>query len=153
VCCGYCAGVTVDILAGGLSAAHLPLWARVAERTGGAVLLQEGFGGLLCHNIAGALRRKQASSVQLDFYASDGLYADQVIGPGLARVGKLPRRHSDAQGSEGPRAAAACNAASLENGSALAVLLQSRGDVQQRHVLLQAVARWTTPNGMPITRV
>ena len=64
------AGVVVDMLIGGLNAANVALLTLLSEATGGTLILQEGFGGLLAQNMIGALQRKQASNPELDFHCS-----------------------------------------------------------------------------------
>lgn len=147
----------MDVLAGGLSAAYLPLWGRIPERSGGTVILQEGFGGLLCHNIAGVLQRTTATSVRLDFHMSDGLCAEQVIGSGAVQVPPSTMTARNGRGTAPAahelRAEVACDIASLAEGSAVAVLLKSRRDLQRQHVLVQAVASWGVADGGRVTRV
>jgi hypothetical protein len=145
--------MTVDILAGGLNATHLPLWALVARRTSGTVILQEGFGGMLSQNIISAMTRKHGACAQLDFVCSNHLVVDRVIGPTVTVAEKRSNGVQSENRVAVVRSLAGCDAASLEVGQAFAVLLRSTKNVEGNHVLLQAVARWQTPSGMTVTRV
>ena len=169
------AGMVVDIISGGLNASNLALWDRAVTRTGGTLTIQEGFGGLLSANIAAMLQRAQASSVSLDFAASDGLAVENVIGPSVmtAVPTKIPptfqhrtpsRRRLDVHdgsghlggggGDEFARSSlAACDADALEAGQAFAVLLKSTQDLEGQYVVVQSVARWRTPAGLSVMRV
>lgn len=143
----------MDVLAGGLSASHLPLWAQMARQTSGTLILQEGFGGMLSRNVAAALQRKLGTAAQLDVMCSNGLAVDRIIGPTATEV-KRGRRRGELDSRDGRvRSAAARDAANLEAGQAFAVLLKSTKDIQGRHVLVQAVARWTTPTNLRVMRV
>lgn len=73
----------VDFISGGLNASNIPLWNRCVKRTGGTIMIQEGFGGLLPQSLIAMLHRHQAKSVSLDFFATDGLAIEQVIGPSV----------------------------------------------------------------------
>jgi hypothetical protein len=151
-----CAGLLVDILAGGLNAAHLPLWARVARRTGGTVILQEGFSGMLGSNIAAALTRKQGADLQLDFACSTGLAVDKVLGPqtlAAPQAGTWQGGSEHVMNGMPARTAAGREAPALEAGQAYAVLLKCTKDLEGRYALVQAVARWRHPTGVPILRV
>jgi hypothetical protein len=146
------AELTVDIIAGGLNAAHLPLWSQMAQRTSGMLILQEGFGGMLTRNIAAALQRKHGTDVQLDFVCSHGVSVESVIGPAL--VDATARQPHLTNGTkQAARSKAARNAPTLEAGQAFAVLLQSKQDIASRHVVVQAIARWCTPTRLFVTRV
>ena len=151
------AGLAVDILAGGLTPSHLALWSQVARASGGAAILQEGFQGLLSSNLAAAITRRAGTQLQLDFACSNKLSVEKVVGPETT-----PARRD--LGSAGPagrwqgawgsiRTAAGRNAGSLEEGQCFGVYLRSDRDFEGRHVLVQAIARWLTPGGSPITRV
>lgn len=144
------ADLTVDIIAGGLSATHLPLWAQMARQTSGTLILQEGFGGMLTSNMAAALQRKHGTDVQLDFVCSDGLSVESVIGPTVMDAKVCEPTNGATQAT---RSKAARNAPTLEAGQAFSVLLQSKQDIASRHVLVQAIARWITPTQLFVTRV
>lgn len=160
------AGMVVDIISGGLNASNLALWDRAVSATGGALTIQEGFGGLLAANLAAMLQRAQATAVSLDFAASDGLAVENVIGPRVTTAvpRKIPRtfqhrmpsrrRLGSGDGGEATRSSlAACDADVLEAGQAFAVLLKSTGELEGRHVVVQAAARWRTPAGLAVMRV
>ena len=117
----------VDFISGGLNASNVPLWNRCVKKTGGTIIIQEGFGGLLPQSLVAMLHRHQAKSVSLDFFASDGLAIEQVIGPSVttAPSATFQARDASVKGARRP--------ASASSGGARGAVM---GQAQQQHCLL-----------------
>lgn len=72
------AEVAVDILSAGLAAVNVPLFGYLTQRTGGCLLLHDGFSEALKCNIVAALSRTTGFKGVLDVFVSKELALGQV---------------------------------------------------------------------------
>ena len=73
-------GVSLDVISGGREAVRSSRLARLAEATGGAIIIEDDFGASFSANLAIAARRPTRRDAVLSVRASSGVGCARVIG-------------------------------------------------------------------------
>uniref|UniRef100_A0A061RDN1 Protein transport protein SEC23 n=1 Tax=Tetraselmis sp. GSL018 TaxID=582737 RepID=A0A061RDN1_9CHLO len=146
----------VDILAAGLAAVNVPLFGYLTQRTGGCLLLHEGFSENLKRNLLAALTRTCGYDGLLDVFTSPSIAVGQVIGP----AGAMGARKAAAGSDLGPdyvkqRAVSgnACEMNSVERGQGFAIMFALLRDLDTSQVYIQVVLSWSLMDGGRLERV
>jgi len=153
------AEVAVDVLAAGLAAINVPLFGYLTQRTGGCLLLHEGFSEALQRNISAALTRISGYNGILDVYTSPSLALGQVIGPaGVMRSkGHSFGLSADEMGPEYAKqqffSSNACQLNSVEQGQGFGVVFAPLDDLTTQYVYIQVVVSWNLMEGGRLERV
>eukprot|EP00884_Botryococcus_braunii_P000594 jgi/Botrbrau1/10535/Bobra.7_1s0015.1 len=146
-------GTSVDVFGVGPSAVNAVLLSRLAQVSGGAVVLQEEIRPLLAANLLAAMVRRVGAHGIVDFYTRGGLEVVQILGP----VMSLDR------GPGGPVVLGtanrpayspnACQMPSVERGQALGLALELPRASEDDYLHLQVALGWTGAGGRAEQRV
>lgn len=142
-------GVVIDVLCGGLGIAPgvsymLPL----AQETGGALLLHEGFGKLACSTIKTASCQPVFTNASFDVQLSPGIRVTQLIGP-IAEVGVSKSQKPARNALSGN----AVQVLGLSNSTGIVVCFDPSGCKNVEYAYMQCMIRWTQPGGNNVTRI
>lgn len=130
-------GVSVDVFAVGSASVNVAQLAVVAQKSGGLLSLQEGFGPLFAAGLTAALGRRIGFNGGLDIKTSPGVVVKQIIGP--------CRPYEAAAASE--RRPNMRILAAVEHGLSVSALFQVVENLTAEFAYVQVIIGWHAMDG------